>query len=193
LTGALFSAPEVIVHPALILIRRLFTKRKVNEDDLCSIVLLLRESHFFTREELMEGGRLGFGKNFDGVEDPMYFVVQQSFVTMIKAGPHAMHVVHQRQPYLGDKEAVSKSLMFREQREAWLAHTGWASIDMLNPGISNAEAYPTLARFALQLADQNCSAVFLPKHNVLLTNDGQAEEWLRSLIRGEKRTVSQVR
>jgi hypothetical protein len=181
------------VHPLLILIRQLFTKHKVNEEDLCSIVLLLREWHFFTREELMEAGRLGFGKNFDGVEDPMYFVVQQNFVTMIKAGPHAMHVLHQRQPYLGDKEAVSKSLLLREQREAWMAHTAWASIDMLNPGISNSEAYPTLALFALQLADQNCSAILLPKHSVLLTNDGEAEEWLRGLIRGEKHFLARIR
>ena len=181
------------MHPLLILIRQLFTKHKVNEEDLCSIVLLLREWHFFTREELMEAGRLGFGKNFDGVEDPMYFVVQQNFVTMIKAGPHAMHVLHQRQPYLGDKEAVSKSLLLREQREAWMAHTAWASIDMLNPGISNSEAYPTLALFALQLADQNCSAILLPKHSVLLTNDGEAEEWLRGLIRGEKHFLARIR
>lgn len=175
------------------LIRQLFTKPKVNEDDLCSIVLLLREWHFFTREELMEAGRLGFGKSFDGVEDPMYFVVQQSFVTMMKAGTHMMHVLHQRRPYLGDKETIAKSLLLREQREAWMAHTAWASVDMLSTEVSNSEAYVTLARFALQLADRNCSAMLLPKHNVLLTNDGEAEEWLRNLIRGEKYAVSRVR
>lgn len=175
------------------LIRQLFTKPKVNEDDLCSIVLLLREWHFFTREELMEAGRLGFGKSFDGVEDPTYFVVQQSFVTMIKAETHMMHVLHQRRPYLNDKETVAKSLFLREQREAWMAHTAWASIDMLSTEVPNSEAYVTLAQFILQLADQNCSAILLPKHNVLLTNDGEAEEWLRDLIRGEKHIVARIR
>ena len=141
----------------------------------------------------MEAGRLGFGKSFDGVEDPMYFVVQQSFVTMIKAETHMMHVLHQRRPYLNDKETVAKSLFLREQREAWMAHTAWASIDMLSTEVPNSEAYVTLAQFILQLADQNCSAILLPKHNVLLTNDGEAEEWLRDLIRGEKHIVARIR
>jgi hypothetical protein len=166
------------------LIGQLFTKRRINEDDFCSIVLLLRESHFFTREEVMEAGRLGFGKAFDGKEDPMHFVVQDGHVTMLKAGTYIMHVLHQREPYLGDKDGVAKTLLLKRQKAAWLAHTTWASIDVWNKEIPNAEAYTALARFALNLADANCSAVFLPKHNILLTNDGQAEEWLHGLIRG---------
>jgi hypothetical protein len=74
-----------------------------------------------------------------------------------------------------------------------MAHTAWASIDMLGSEVSNAEAYAVLARFALQLADHNCSAIFLPKHNVLLVNNGDSEEWLRNLIRGDRQTLSRIR
>lgn len=169
------------------LIRRLLAKDVVDESMFCSIVFLLREPHFFTREELMEAGSLGFGKPFGSTEEPMYFVVQQGPVTMVKAGPHGMHVLHQNSSYLEDKEETAKSLVFKNQQEAWLAHTAWASIDVLNQDLSNSDAYKTLARLALHLANQNCSAIFLPKHNILLTNDGQAEEWLRDLIRGKQR------
>jgi hypothetical protein len=167
------------------LLRRLFTRTKVDESDFCSVVLLLREWRFFTQTELMEAGRLGFGKSFSGDEDPMYFVVQNGPITLIKAGKHAMHVLHQRQPYLENKEEVAKTIVLKTQREAWLAHTAWASIDLLNKDVPNAEAYTTLARFARNLVDRNCIAVFLPKHNILLTNDGQAEEWLDDTIRGK--------
>jgi hypothetical protein len=167
-------------------LRRLFTRQAVDESQFCSIVLLLREPHFFRREELMEAGCVGFGKRFDGEEDPMYFVVQDAPVTMMKAGIYAMHLQHHHQPYLGDKEAAAKTLFLKRQQDAWLAHTAWASIDLWNQDVSNSDGYTALARFAINLADQNCSGVFLPKHNILLTNDGQAEEWLHDLIRGKQ-------
>ncbi len=188
----LFLCFKVIVLLIFRIIGQLFTKRKANEDDLCSIVLLLREPHFFKREEVMEAGRLGFGKAFDGVEDPMYFVVQTGHVTMLKAGPYVMHVLHQGEPYLGDKDEVAKTLLLGRQKDAWLAHSAWASIDVWNKEIPSAEAYTALAKFALNLADANCSAVFLPKHNILLANDGQAEEWLHGLMRGDKGILTQI-
>jgi hypothetical protein len=160
----------------------------------CSIVLLLRQFHYFTNDELMEAGSRGFGKSFDGVEDPMFFVVQKGPITLLKAGRYGMNVLHRRGAYLDDDKAeIAEGFVFKRQKNAWLAHSAWASVDMLNRETPNAEAYAVLSRFALQMADQNCSAVFLPKHNILLTNDGQAEEWLHGMIRGDKDVVNQVR
>jgi hypothetical protein len=101
-------------------------------------------------------------------------------------------VIQANSPYLEDVEAVAKQLPQEEQKRAWLEHKAWASLDHLNEQTSKskdrtkrAESYSVLARFALQLGNENCSAVYLPKEQILMPNDGTAEEGLRLLIRKE--------
>ena len=170
------------------LLRHFFQKRKVDNSEFHSIVLLLREFHFFTADELREAGRIGWGKRFDGEEDSLFFVVQNGPVTLIKAGIHAIQVLNQNQPYLGDPDETAKTLLLKRQQDAWRAHQAWASIDLWHTSEipKTADAYAALSKFALNLLDSNCNAVYLPKHNVLLTNDGQAEEWLLGFIHGKK-------
>jgi hypothetical protein len=147
-----------------------------------SAVLLLRQPHFFTKIELQAAGQRAWGRRFDGEADPMYFVVQEETVTMMKAGTHVVQLVHAEQPYLGDVEKASRGLPRKEQREAWMAHRAWAALDLWDQKPTKAEAYAVLARLALQLADENCSAVYLPKDNILMPNDGAAAEGLRILL-----------
>jgi hypothetical protein len=149
-----------------------------------SIVLLLREPHFFTEVELLAAGERGWDKCFDGKADPMYFVVQKETVTMLKAGGHVVQLLHAEQPYLGDKRKASDRLPRKEERLAWMAHTAWAALDLWDRKPSKEAAYAVLARFAVPLTDANCCAVYLPKDNVLMPNDGAAEEGLRMLVAG---------
>ncbi len=160
-------------------------RKKENSGDPCSIVMLLREPHFFLAGELELAGERGWGKRFDGKEDPMYFVSQSGTVTMMKVGRHVVHIIHADQPYLDNPQEVAKQLPQPEQRKAWLDHKAWAALDLLNDDVPKAEAYATLAQFALQLGDSNCSGIFFPKENVMMPNDGTAEEGLRILIRKE--------
>jgi hypothetical protein len=162
-----------------------FWKRPEEEEMPYSIVLLLREPHLFTEAELQAAGERGWGRRFDGKADPMYFVVQEQDVTMLKAGTHVVQLVQAAQPYLGEPEEISRRLPRREQKRAWLEHGAWAALDLWDRKPLREEAYAVLARFALQLADANCSAVLLPKENVLMPNDGPAEEGLRRLVRKE--------
>jgi hypothetical protein len=163
-----------------------FWKKSGEKDEIGpSIVLLLRKPHFFTSAELERAGELGFGKSFDGKQDPMYFVVQESFVTFIKAGADIINMAHSEQPYLGDPQEVARQLPRPEQKRAWLAHTAWASLDSHNDKLPKSEAYAVLARFALQMGDENCSGIYIPGEQVFLPNDGAAEDGLRTMIRGE--------
>jgi len=160
--------------------------RRQEEDDMpCSIVLLLREPHFFSKKELEAAGERGWGKPFNGEADPMYFVVQSGAVTMVKAGSSLVHVLHAKQPYLDHIESVARQLPQEEQKRAWREHRAWAALDLMNKDQPKSEAYSILARFALQLGDSNCAAVYLPKDSVLMPNDGAAEEGLRLLLRKE--------
>jgi hypothetical protein len=72
-----------------------------------------------------------------------------------------------------------------EQQIAWRQHKGWASFDMLNNGVQRVDAYAVLAKFALQLGDENCVGVYLPNLEIFMPNDGTAEEGIRMLVRKE--------
>jgi hypothetical protein len=93
---------------------------------------------------------------------------------MIKAGGNVVNFLQPDQPYMCDRPGVAKQLPREEQKRAWVEHKAWAALDLLNKEISEAEAYATLARFALHLGDANCTGVFLPQGGVLMPNDGTA-------------------
>jgi hypothetical protein len=151
---------------------------------LPSLVILQRVPHFFTSAELEQAGERGFGKSFDGKQNPMYFVVQESFVTFIKAGAHVINMMSAKQPYLDKPEEVARQLPRVEQKRAWLAHTAWTAFDSHNDKLPPSEAYTALARLVLHLGDANCTGVYIPGEGVFLPNDGTAEEGLRKMIDG---------
>jgi len=168
-------------------LRQLLTRKMTEEDDPYSIVLLLRKPHIFTSDEIQSAGKQAFGISFDGNEDPMYFVVQDSWVTLVKAGKFVLNFLHAGTPYLGDQHEIARQLPREEQRNSWIAHTAWASLAVMNPRreIGKADAYATLANFALFLGDPNCIGIYIPGEQVMMPNDGTAEEGLRMLVRRE--------
>jgi hypothetical protein len=61
--------------------------------EMRSIVLMQRKSHLFTEEQLLVAGERGWGKKFDGIEDPMFFVsTDHSALTVVKAGPQSTRI-----------------------------------------------------------------------------------------------------
>jgi hypothetical protein len=165
-------------------LKRLWKRQKAEAGPL-SIVLLQRESHLFTREELEQAGERAWGKKFGGDEDPMYFVAQTGAVTFVKAGSDVMNVLQARQPYLEKSAEVLRELPEAAQRRAVLEHNAWAAIDSLTSRGTKAEVYACLAGLALQLGNENCCGVFLPAENLLAANDGSAEKMLHMLMRKE--------
>ncbi len=153
-----------------------------------SIVLLTRVPQMFSKADLEMASERAWGKQFDGKEDPMYFVSCSHGVTFLKAGKYVVQLIHSEQPYSDDLEAGAKSLPRAEQKKAWFAHQAWFSLDIWNSAvaerdnISRKEAYAVLARFARTLGDANCCAVYFPKEGWMLPNDGSAEEGLQRLI-----------
>jgi len=153
-----------------------------------SIVLLMRESHKFTKAELQSAGERGWGRKFDGLEDPMWFVFLSDVLTTLKAGKYLVQLVQFETTYSADLEFGAKNLPREEQRRAWFEHRAWVALDLWNGNesdgkkLSKKEAYAVLARFALQLGDANCSAIYFPKEGWMMPNNGTAEEGLRRLI-----------
>jgi hypothetical protein len=156
-----------------------------------SIVIMQRKPHRFTEEELQVAGERGWGKKFDGKEDPMYFVSGDHLLTVVKAGRHILQVTSVPSRYADDDAYALSQLPRSEQKRAWTEHHACAFLEFFNDlssmstSVSDADAYASLANLALQLADPNCAAVFIPIKNIMMPNDGTAQKGLRLLINKE--------
>jgi hypothetical protein len=154
-----------------------------------SIVILQRKRHRFSKEELQAAGERGWVRRFDGKEDPMYFVSADSpILTVVKAGAHIVRVTCLSGRYVEDDEYALAQLPRPEQKQAWSQHHAFVLLEFFNDlssksrGIPDVEAYSSLAKLALQLGDPNCCAIVVPLKNIMMPNDGTAEEGLRLLI-----------
>ena len=171
------------------MLRRLFGTASPSESaEMRSIVIMQRQAHRFTEGELQAAGERGWEKKFDGKDDPMYFVsADQAALTVVKAGPHVMRITSMPCRYADDEYALSQ-LQQPEQKKAWNEHHAHTLLDLFNDlsraekRITDADAYASLAKLALHLGDPNCAAIFVPDKNIMMPNDGTADEGLRLLI-----------
>ena len=176
--------------PLMKMLNRVFgTASRSESTEMRSIVIMQRKAHRFIEEELQAAGERGWERKFDGKEDPMYFVsADQAALTVVKAGPHVMRVTSLQCRYADDDEYALSQLRQPEQKRAWNEHHAHTLLDLFNDlsraekRITDADAYASLAKLALHLGDPNCTAVFVPDKNIMMPNDGSAEEGLRLLI-----------
>ena len=112
-------------------------------------------------------------------------------MTVVKAGPHIIRVPSVPIRYADDDEYALSYCHSKNRRRLGLRHHACAFLDFLSDPSSkyrivpDAEAYASLAKLALQLGDPNCTAIFVPVKNIMMPNDGTAEEGLRLLINKE--------
>jgi len=171
----------------------LFPKAPSSEsEEMGSIVIMQRKALRFSEDELRAAGERGWNRKFDGKEDPMYFVSANDIILpVIKAGPHIIRVTSFPTRYVEDDGYALSQLPQPEQKKAWVEHHAHVLLDFFNDisrsskRIADAEAYASLAKLALQLGDPNCAAIFLPDKNIMMPNNGSAEQGLRLLINKE--------
>lgn len=153
--------------------------------------MFLRQPHEFTESELRDAAEKGWGKRFDGEEDPMFFVSFNPVLTVVKAGPHIIRITSVPRRYSDNDELALANLPREEQKKAWSEHRAIVVLDFFNDlsrretRISDRDAYASMAQLTLKLGDPNCAAVYLPDRNFMLPNDGTAEEGLRMMINKE--------
>jgi hypothetical protein len=172
-------------------LRGIFAKAPSSDTaEMRSLVIMQRQAQRFSEESLRAAAELAWGRKFDGKEDPMYFVsADNSVLNVIKAGPHIIRITSVHTRYADDDEYALSQLPQPEQKRAWTEHHACTFLELFNDlkskDIPDAEAYASLARLALQLSDPNCTAIFVPIKNLMLPNDGTAEQGLRLLINKE--------
>jgi hypothetical protein len=148
--------------------------RRPYKNDPTSVVMLLRTSHFFVKEELHAAAERAWHIKFlTESKDSVNFIVQKGFVTLVKAGPHILNVLHQNRPYGGDgSPPVSADwLPLEEQKQAWLHHAAWASVDYMGRNVDLQLAYCVLTNLVAELLDRNCTGIYIPGERFLAPND----------------------
>jgi hypothetical protein len=165
-------------------------KSKPEKSDPRSLVILQRTAHQFTKQELQTAAERGWGRRFDGEEDPMYFVAaDHAILTVVKAGPHLIRISFMPKRYVDDDKYALSQLPQPEQKKAWNEHHAVTVLEFFNDlsskeqRVPDPEAYASLATLGLQLGDSNCTAIFVPIKNMMFPNDGTAEEGLRLMIK----------
>src|ERR1700683_5154955 len=168
------------------------TASRSKDAQMRSLVIMQRKAHRFSEEELRAAGERGWGKRFDGKEDPMYFVsADHPALTVVKAGPQIIRVTSVPVRYAENDEYALSQLPQPEQKKAWTEHQACTILELFSDlsskskRIPDTEAYASLAKLALQLGDPNCAAMFVPIRNIMMPNDGTAEQGLRLLINKE--------
>ena len=147
-----------------------------------SVVLLLRESRVTSLECLRLACTNAFGTSFSEAGSERCFVVQKGFATIIKAGPHALSFLHYAKPYGEDRtKEFLESMSSISQRKAWAAHAAWEAIDYVKSQGDLDLEYAILARVCTGLVNDNCTGAWLPKHGMMIPNDGSLTPYLLRL------------
>ena len=150
---------------------KLLPKSKKSEELPVSMVLLLRQPHFFTDSELRTAGERAWQTAFTEAEDSKYFVVQRQTVTLLKAGPSLLSLLYGSRPYLDlDDKALRTFLPDSARQKAWKMHDAWCAVDHVNANGDLPRAYSELAKLVAEMADQNCTAVYVPGAKILIPN-----------------------
>lgn len=159
------------------------SSREQDEQEMpYSLVFFLRSHAPLSEQTLQSAAEGGWGRRFDGKEDPMYFVSGAGQHAFVKAGKHVVKLLSVSGPYLGDPDEIAAQLPQPEQQSAWRCHRAWMALDYWNLQLPKSEAYEVLARLGLQLLDDRCCGIFLPKDEMFMPNDGTAREGLKLLL-----------
>jgi hypothetical protein len=127
------------------------------------MVLLQREAHIFSVEELRLAAERAWHTSFAGTEEgSMHCVVQSGKVTLMKAGPHLLNFFYFAAPY------VEKP---KRQRRGWPNYLACAGVDYLNHSVSVELGYCVLSKLVAEMLDGNCAGVYIPRERRLLPND----------------------
>jgi hypothetical protein len=151
----------------------LIQRRKLERNDQempISMVLLLRTTHLFRKDELISAAERAWHRSFSGGDGSMHFVTQSGHVTIVKVGAFILNIANSSGPYLDNPENTAKSLPQESQRKAWSQHRAWTAIDCWNLDADVELQHCVLAKLAAELLDDNCVGIYIPDQSSFVPN-----------------------
>ncbi len=139
---------------------------------IASMVLLLRQPHLFSEEELRRAAERAWGISFAGGEESKHFVLQSGHVILLKAGPHLLSLLNVPKPYLNDPSKIAKRWPKPSQQQAWGEHVAFAAVDYSGRSTDVELEYCVLAKLVAEMVDANCIGVYVPgEHSFIPSNE----------------------
>jgi hypothetical protein len=156
--------------------------QKTSRDEPPSLVMLQRTPHRFTIEELQNAAQRAWHRSFKSEDKTsQHFVIQNAKFTLLKVGPHIINFFYYPKPYVDNPAGNVDWLPHPRQREAWIQHHGCFAADYFSEGKSVELAYAVAAQLVLELVDENCTGVYLPRDQALVPNGEPLQEELHRL------------
>jgi hypothetical protein len=146
--------------------------RNSDGENPTSIVLLLKQPHFFADEELRAAAEKAWNRTFEGGEESRHFIVQARGITFIKVGPHVLNILHAASPYFGplDDAELNEFLPEVERQHAWRSHHAWCAVDYKSKNTDEHTKYCVLAALVAEMVNENCSGIWVPKFRGFMPN-----------------------
>lgn len=146
--------------------------RNSGDDGPSSIVLLLRQPHFFTKDELSAAAARAWDRTFEDSDQSRHFIFQSGLVTFVKVGPHVLNILHADRLYFGglDPTDLKEFLPEPERQNAWQSHHAWCAVDYMVKDTDEDTKYSVLAALVAQMVDENCSGVWIPEFRSFIPN-----------------------
>ena len=149
-----------------------------------SVVLLLKHPSFWSGQELATAVTRAFDVPFS-TENPEQFVTSRNDRAVLYIKPHLVSVFAASRPYLShDPREFAKSLPEIDLQQAWANHKGWAAIDYLRGGANVGAEYGVLSKIAVELINDNCSGIFIPREGLLFPNNEVLPQRLQGISSG---------
>jgi hypothetical protein len=142
------------------------------KDEPLSLVLLLREPHFWRKEELRSAAEEAWRISFAGGEGSVHCVAQKENVTLLKAGPHLLSFFNYGSPYVESPKENIDWLHLESQRRAWAEHQAYTGVDYLNKDKDVELGYCVLAKLVAEMLNENCTGIYIPRESSLIPNGG---------------------
>jgi len=149
---------------------------RVSRDKSVSVILLLREAHVFTEEEIRGAAERAWGLSFWSTCGSNRRITVSENTVFLQAGPHLLSFRNQPHPYEEKPEDHVDWLPSLSQQKAWAEHRACCWINYLTATTDLELAHCVIAKVAAQLLDGNCTGVYFPSEFGLIPAEVASEE-----------------
>ncbi len=153
---------------------------RVGEDNPAGMILLLRQPHTFSEEEIRAAAERAWGLPFWSTRGSDRRILMSAEGAFLEAGPHQLSFRSLPHPYVTNPEHDADWLSTLSQRESWSEHKACCWIYYQTATTDLELAHCVIARVAVELLDGNCTGVYMPSEFALIPGEIASEE-LRSM------------
>ena len=153
---------------------------RVGEDKPPAMILLLRQPHTFSEEEIRAAAERAWGLAFWSTRGSDRRILMSAEGVFLQAGRHQLSFRSLPHPYVPNPEHDADWLFSLSQKKSWSDHRACCWIYYQTATTDLELAHCVIAKVAVELLDGNCTGVWMPSECALIPGEIASEE-LRSM------------